>query len=260
MLPDTDRMTRAQSVASAVVVCALWVFIGAIFLQNQQRQSAPVPSSDPQHVGRLVSIFVTHDNQVYTNDNGVILSHVPLLECPNQVIAVEVSESGPFVTMAERPAQGFRAAYSVWIDHPYTVISSRMGIRLQLNNGEHVRLDALCNRASATHMMGVFLRDDVIYLTDMSLGTSVPLFTLEPHCQLIWRKGERESSAYPHEMSVPLTGVDNPFAEDARLAFTFQTTGAPRLHAADAFVYHVISADSVIALSSYCGLLANPDQ
>lgn len=260
MLPDADRMTRAQRIASAVVVCALWVFIGAIFLQNQQRQAAPAPTPNPQYTGRLVSIYVTHDNQVYTDDSGAILPHVPLLDCPHQVIAVEVSESGPFVTMAERPAPGFRAAYSVWIDRPYTVISSRMGIQLRLDNGEHVRLDALCNRASASHMIGVFVRDDMVYLADMSLGTSVPLFALEPHCQLIWRDGERESSAYAHEMSIPLTGVGNPFAESARLAFTFQTTGAPRLHAADAFAYHVVSNDGFIALSSHCGLPAAPSQ
>jgi hypothetical protein len=261
MLPDADRMTRAERVASAVVLCSVWVFLGAVLLQNLQRpQAAPADATTPTATaGRTVSIYVTHDNQVYTEDSGVILSHVPLLECPHQVIAVEVSESGPFVTRVERPMPGVRAAYSVWIDRPYVVISSRMGIQLRLDDGEHMRLDALCNRANAAHMMGVFVRDDIVYLTDMSLGTSVPLFALEPHCRLLWQEGDQTTSAYPHEMSIPLTGVGNPFADRARLAFTFQTSGAPSLHAAAASTYHVVSPQGFVALSSDCGLLPASD-
>ena len=165
MLPDADRMTRAERVASAVVLCFVWVFLGAVLLQNLQRsQAAAADTSVPTPaVGRTVSIYVMHDNRVYTEDSGALLAHVPLLECPHQVIAVEVSESGPFVTRVERPMLGVRAAYSVWIDRPYVVISSRMGIQLRLDDGEHVRLDVLCNRASAGHLMGVFVRDDVVY-------------------------------------------------------------------------------------------------
>ncbi len=282
MLPDTDRMTRAERIASAVVLCFVWVFLGAVLLQNLQRsQAAAADTSVPAPavwrlstnsrvvrwtansgvltpaVGRTVSIYVMHDNRVYTEDSGALLAHVSLLECPHQVIAVEVSESGPFVTRVERPMPGVRAAYSVWIDRPYVVISSRMGIQLRLDNGEHVRLDALCNRASTAHLVGVFVRDDVVYLADMSMGTSVPLFTLEPHCRLLWQEGDQTASAYSHEMSIPLTGVGNPFADHARLAFTFQTNGAPSLHAAAASTYHVVSSQGVVALSSDCGLSAS---
>jgi len=261
MLPDADRMTRAERVASAVVLCFVWVFLGAVLLQNLQRsQAAAADTSVPTPaVGRTVSIYVMHDNRVYTEDSGALLAHVPLLECPHQVIAVEVSESGPFVTRVERPMPGVRAAYSVWIDRPYVVISSRMGIQLRFDNGEHVRLDVLCNRASTAHLVGVFVRDDVVYLADMSMGTSVPLFTLEPHCRLLWQEGDQTASAYSHEMSIPLTGVGNPFADRARLAFTFQTNGVPSLHAAAASTYHVVSSQGVVALSSDCGLLPASD-
>lgn len=255
MLPEAERMTRAQIVASFVVLCYVWVFLGAVALQNQQRTPAPAAQAQPSvtaTVGRTVSIYVTHDNHVYTQDNGEVLMHVPLMTCPQQVIAVEVSEHGPFVTMAERPAQGFRAAYSLWVDQPYVVISSRTGIQLLFDDGEHVRLDALCHRSSTAHFMGVFVREGMVYLADMSLGTSVPLFHLEPHCRLVWRDAEHETSAYLHEMSLPLSGIGNPLAEDARLAFTFQTTGAPQLHVSDAFDFHVIASSGVVQLSSQC--------
>jgi len=170
MSPDTDRITRAQTIASVIVLANVWMFLFAIVLQNTQR-TAPATSAVVEEpatllAGRAVAILITDDNQVFTNDRGLIQSHVPLLQCPGQQIAVEVSENGPFISMsnfAGEAGSGFRASYVVWVDRPYSVMSSRMGIDLHFDNDERVSVRALCDEEpSATHFMAVFVRDDMV--------------------------------------------------------------------------------------------------
>lgn len=151
MPPNAERMTRAQVVASFVVLCYVWVFLGAVYVQNQQRTGATAADL-PQTVApatRVVSIFLGWDNRVYTEDAGEILDHVALLECPHQVIAVRVSEHGPLVTMERQPAPDMRAVYRIQVDQPYVVVSSRTGIQLLFRNSEYVWLTALCHRSNA---------------------------------------------------------------------------------------------------------------
>lgn len=251
MTPDTPRPTRAAIFGSLVVLTYLWVFLIAIVLQNT-RPSAAAETPAANYVSHEMVLMVDATDHVYTIEHGVMTQQVALMECP-KTFMITSSELAPLIELVDATSLNAQAAYSMRVDRPFAVISSRTGLEIQFDDGAQVSLKVACQpNRSEVHYAAIFVRAGIVELADMSSGTVVPLFYLEDTCQLVWEQQGSEQRAFQWEMSIPVTSIDVSFEDATAIAFTFSTRGAAQLNMTRADQVEIISASGIVTLYTDC--------